>query len=100
MADEFSDLVKISLVDKIVATLGSEVDLDSDIDNDQDIIKTDITDLVDHELVGAHVGAEVLEVAGHQEDVAEPAALTLHRSEAHSAPDLPGVAAPDLRVSS
>ena len=98
MADEFSDLVKISLVDKIVATLGSEVDLDSD--NDQAIIKTDITDLVDHELVGAHVGAEVLEVAGHQEDVAEPAALTLHRSEAHSAPDLPGVAAPDLRVSS
>ena len=98
MADEFSDLVKISLVDKIVATLGSEVDLDSD--NDQAIIKTDITDLVDHKLVGAHVGAEVLEVAGHQEVVAEPAALTLHRSEAHPAPDLPGVAAPDLRVSS
>ena len=98
MADEFSDLVKISLVDKIVATLGSEVDLDSD--NDQHIIKTDITDLVDHELVGADVGAEVLEVAGHQEDVTEPAALTLHRPEAHSAPDLPWVAAPDLRVSS
>ena len=31
--DEFSDLVKISLVDKIVATLGSEIDLDND--NDQ-----------------------------------------------------------------
>ena len=31
--DEFSDLVKISLVDKIVAALGSEVDLDND--NDQ-----------------------------------------------------------------
>ena len=31
--DEFSDLVKISLVDKIVAALGSEIDLDND--NDQ-----------------------------------------------------------------
>lgn len=31
--DEFSDLVKISLVDKIVATLCGEIDLDND--NDQ-----------------------------------------------------------------
>ena len=77
MADEFSDLVKISLVDKIVATLRSEVDLDSD--NDQDIIKTVLTDLVDQQLVGADVAAEVLEVAGHQEVVTEPASLTLHR---------------------
>ena len=98
MADEFSDLVKISLVDKIVATLRSEVDLDND--NDQDIIKTVLTDLVDQQLVGADVAAEVLEVAGHLEVVTEPAALTLYRSEAHSAPDLPGVTAPDLRVSS
>ena len=64
MADEFSDLVKISLVDKIVATLRSEVDLDSDNDH-QDIIKTVLTDLVDQQLVGADVAAEVLEVAGH-----------------------------------
>ena len=37
--DEFSDLVKISLVDKIVATLGSEIDLDNDNDlNTKDIL--------------------------------------------------------------
>ena len=100
--DEFSDLVKISLVDKIVATLGSEVDLDNDNDlNTKDIIKQGHhTDLVDQELVGANVTGEILEVAGDQEVVTEPASLTLHRSEAHSAPDLPDVAAPDLTSSS
>ena len=98
MAVDFSDLVKISLVDKIVATLRSEVDLDND--NHQDIIKTVLTDLVNQQLVGADVAAEVLEVAGHKEVVTEPASLTLHRSEAHSAPNLPDVPAPDLRVSS
>ena len=96
--DEFSDLVKISFVDKIVATLGSEIDLDND--NDQHKRHHDQTDLVDQELVGADVAGEVLEVAGDQEVVTEPASLTLHRSEAHSAPNLPDVAAPDLRVSS
>ena len=96
--DEFSDLVKISLVDKIVATLGSEIDLDND--NDQHKGHHDHTDLVDQELVGADVAGEVLEVAGDQEVVTEPASLTLHRSEAHSAPNLPDVPAPDLRVSS
>ena len=68
--------------------------------NTKDIKQGHHPDLVDQELVGADVAGEVLEVAGDQEVVTEPASLTLHRSEAHSAPNLPDVAAPDLRVSS
>lgn len=99
--DEFSDLVKISLVDKIVATLCGEIDLDNDNDQHKEHHQEGHhTDLVDQKLVGADVAGEVLKVAGNQEVVTEPASLTLHRSETHSAPDLPDVAAPDLRVSS